>query len=161
MMGVTDDPNDPALTRGVDDEPVPMAEKYLVLSDAERAKGFVRPLRRSYVHVGPPGPEHPTHPVGEDDLYQQGSTGEPYVLFEEYPESERPKTGRYWTRAQLDAVGKGCGTVTTMGLAIAETYARHPQFYGATFCVGCSMHRPVGEAGEFVWDDGSGERVGT
>lgn len=109
-MGVTDDRNDPALTRGVDDQPVPMAEKYLVLSEEERAKGFVRPVRRKYIHAKELG---------------------------------------------------GCGSVTTMGLAIAETYARQPGFYGATFCVSCSMHRPVGEAGEFLWDDGSGQKVGT
>ena len=48
-----------------------------------------------------------------------------------------------------------CGTATTMGPALAETYARDPKFYGATYCVGCQMHRPVGERGEFVWEDGS------
>ena len=42
-----------------------------------------------------------------------------------------------------------CGTVTTMGRAIAETYARDPGFYGATFCCGCGAHFPVSE---FVWD---------
>lgn len=50
-MTLTDDPNDPALTRGVDEEPVPQAEKYLVLSEAERAKGFVRPVRTQYRHL--------------------------------------------------------------------------------------------------------------
>jgi hypothetical protein len=45
-MSLTSDPNDPRLTRGADDTPVPQAEVYLVLSAAERAKGFVRPLRR-------------------------------------------------------------------------------------------------------------------
>jgi hypothetical protein len=104
-MSLTSDPNDPRLTRGVDDAPVPMAEAYLVLSDEERAKGFVRPVRRAYRHLT-------------------------------------------------------CGAVTTMSTALAETYARDPKFYGATFCVHCSMHRPVGEHGEFVWDDGSGQ-VGT
>lgn len=49
-MSHTDNPNDPALTRGVDGNPVPQAEKYLVLSDAERAKGYVRPLRTKYKH---------------------------------------------------------------------------------------------------------------
>jgi hypothetical protein len=44
-------------------------------------------------------------------------------------------------------------------LAIAETYARQPTFYGATFCCHCGTHLPVGEQGEFVWEDGS--RVGT
>ena len=83
-----------------------------------------------------------------------------YVKFEPYPEGTHGSaTGRYWTQAQLDAVGKGCKTVTTMGQALSETYAREPGFYGATYCCGCSMHRPVGPGGEFVWLDGS--RVGS
>jgi hypothetical protein len=103
-MSTTPDRNDPRLTRGVDETPVEMAEAYLVLSDAERAKGFIRPVRTSYRH-------------------------------------------------------ETCGAVTVMGIGIAETYARQPDFYGATFCVRCSMHRPVGPEGEFVWLDGS--KVGT
>lgn len=80
---------------------------YLVMTADERAKGFVRPVRHSYKHVG----------------------------------------------------GKACGTVTQMGHAIAETYARDPKFYGATFCVGCKTHLPVSE---FVWDwNGATERVGS
>jgi hypothetical protein len=105
MDHTTDDPTDPGLTRGVDDTPVPQAEKYLVLSDAERAKGYVRPLRTRYVHAV-------------------------------------------------------CGTVTTMRTDIAATYARQPDFYGATYCVHCQMHRPVGADGEFTWD-GTSEKVGT
>lgn len=108
-MSVTPDRNDPRLTHGVDDEPVPMAEAYLVLSDEELAKGFVRPVRQSYIH-------------------------------------------------------QACGSVTKMGLAIAETYAAKPHFYGATYCCKCQMHRPVGETGEFSWieKDGSvGGKVGT
>lgn len=81
-----------------------MQKGYVVLSDAERARGFVRPVRRTYVH-------------------------------------------------------EKCGGATTMGTALAETYARDPKFYSGTFCVGCSKHFPVGAAGEFVWDDGS--KVGT
>lgn len=50
MSHLTDDPNDPRLTHGVDDTPVPQADVYLVLSEEERSKGFVRPLRRAYVH---------------------------------------------------------------------------------------------------------------
>lgn len=50
-MGLTSDPNDPRLTHGADTEPGPQAEVYLVLSDEERAKGFVRPVRRSYQHT--------------------------------------------------------------------------------------------------------------
>lgn len=103
-MGVTSDPTDPRLTHGTDAEPTGQAEVYLVLSDADRARGFVRPVRRTYVH----------------DV---------------------------------------CGVATTMGQAIAETYARQPTFYGSTFCVRCQMHKPVGPDGEFTWDDGT--KVGT
>ncbi len=78
---------------------------YVVLSDEERKKGFVRPVRRSYKHLK-------------------------------------------------------CGTVTTMGYAIAETYAREPQFYSGTFCCQCRSHFPVGAEGEFVWVD-DGTKVGT
>jgi hypothetical protein len=79
-------------------------EDYWVLSQEERAKGFVRPVRRKYVH-------------------------------------------------------QKCGTVTSMSLAIAETYATDPKFYGSTFCCACRGHFPVGEDGEFVWD-GTTEKVG-
>lgn len=96
MSGVTSDRNDPRLTHGADSEPVEQAPVYLVLSEAERRKGFVRPLRRAYVHTD------------------------------------------------------GCGALTTMGLALCETYATEPGFYGSTYCCGCRMHRPVGE---FRWDE--------
>lgn len=46
-MGLTDDRNDPGLKKI---EPDGMQEVYLVLSEEERAKGFVRPVRTSYVH---------------------------------------------------------------------------------------------------------------
>lgn len=46
-----------------------------------------------------------------------------------------------------------CGRITTMGQALAETYARDPSFYGATYCAHCRMHRPVGAGGEFHWCD--------
>lgn len=46
-----------------------------------------------------------------------------------------------------------------MGYALAETYARDPYFYSGTFCVHCRAHFPVGEDGEFTWDDG--QKVGT
>lgn len=75
---------------------------YWVLSPEERAKSFVRPLRRSYRHAK-------------------------------------------------------CGTVTKMGLALCETYARDPKFYGATFCCTCRTHLPVGE---FTWVE-DGEVVGS
>lgn len=53
-----------------------------------------------------------------------------------------------------------CGTVTTMGQTLAETYARQPDFYTGTFCCGCGTHFPVGTDGEFVWS-GTNEKVGT
>ena len=104
-MSLTTDRNDPELGHGSDDGKVPQSKKYLVLSDEELAKGFVRPVRTTYTHLV-------------------------------------------------------CGTETTMNRTIAETYARDPKFYGATYCVHCGMHKPVGENGEFVWT-GTNEKVGT
>ena len=75
---------------------------HWVLSQEERAKGFVRPVRCSYRH-------------------------------------ER------------------CGTITTMGQAIAETYARQPSYYGRTFCFACREYLPLSE---FVWPD-DGSKVGS
>jgi hypothetical protein len=130
-------------------------QDYVVLTPEERAKGFVRPVRRSYMHVGPSGPQYPLRdlePATEGHFIASG-----YAKFEQYPESESPGTGRYWTQAQLDSVGKRCGTRTTMSRAIAETYARDPKFYVGTFCCGCGRHLPVDE---FVWE-GNEERVGS
>jgi hypothetical protein len=70
---------------------------YVILCPAERAKGFVRPVRRTYKH-------------------------------------------------------KTCGSITTMGLALAETYARDPGFYSGTFCCTCGAHFPLDQ---FTWEDGS------
>ncbi len=103
-MSTTDDPRDPRLTHGADAEPMEQAPVYLVLSDEERARGYVRPLRTSYRHLV-------------------------------------------------------CGFITTMSQPIAETYARSPRFYGATYCAACRMHRPVGPNGEFEWLDY--EKVGS
>ena len=72
---------------------------YLILSDEERGKGFVRPVRATYRHVA-------------------------------------------------------CGGVTSMGQAIAETYARDPSFYGGTFCALCGTHFPLinmDGARQFEW----------
>ena len=101
-MSVTSDRNDPRLGQTGPDG---MQDAYLVLTSEERARGFVRPVRRNYMHLT-------------------------------------------------------CGVVTTMGLAIAETFARSPGFYGGTYCTYCRGHFPVGEDGEFVWD-GTNEKVGT
>lgn len=93
-MPLTSDRDDPGLKK-VDEKG--MQESYLVLSEEERNKGFVRPLRMSYVHLD-------------------------------------------------------CGTVTSMALAIAQTYAKNPAFYGGTYCAGCCAHFPVGPDGQFVWE---------
>jgi hypothetical protein len=75
---------------------------YFVLSEEERRRGFVRPVRCGYEH-------------------------------------------------------KKCGSVTTMGISIAETYARDPAFYGSTFCCSCRAHFPVSE---FFWQ-GTADVVGS
>lgn len=54
-------------------------------------------------------------------------------------------------------IHKECGTLTSMGTALSETYARDPKFYGATYCVYCSKHLPVSD---FYWD-ADGETVGS
>lgn len=129
---------------------------HWVLSPEERAKGFVRPVRLVYKHAGTAGPKYPLRDLtpAEAECY----AGEGYVKYEAYPEEARPLAGVYWTADELAAIGKGCGAETRMPESIAETYAREPNFYGSTFCVGCKTYRPVGARGEFVWLDGS--RVG-
>ena len=92
-MSLTTDRNNSNLGYGVDESPIPQNKVYLVLSDEELAKGYVKPFRTSYKHLT-------------------------------------------------------CGTVTTMNETISATYARDPWFYGATYCCGCQMHRPLDE---FVW----------
>ena len=153
-MSTTNDPNDPRLKNIGPDG---MQESYLVLSEEERALGFVRPVRRSYRHVGIPGPRFLLRDLTDEEATRYAGAG--YVKFEEYPTGEAA-AGRFWTQERLDRVGRGCGVVTTMGQQIAETYARNPGFYGGTYCAGCSTHLPVGRDGEFIWE-GTNERVGT
>lgn len=131
---------------------------YVVLSAEERRRGFVRPVRRHYKHVGIVGPKNPLRDLTAEEHKKYDRYG--YLKYEEYPKGSA-SIGKYWVKEELDAIGKGCGSVTSMGQAIAETYARDPSFYGSTFCAHCGKHLPVGEYGEFVWADGSGERVGT
>jgi hypothetical protein len=147
MMGVTTDPTDPRLTRGVDEQPVAQADVYLVLSQEERAKGFVRPYRDAYKHVGLQPAKYPLRDLTDEERERHGKYG--YVKYEKYPDPNPDGSsviGRFWTQKDID--NKGCGNVTTMGRALSETYARDPTFYGGTYCCTCRMHRPVGE---FVW----------
>ena len=104
-MSVTTDRNDPGLKQI---RPDGQQEKYLILSEEERAKGFVRPVRRAYRHVA-------------------------------------------------------CGAVTTMGIALAEKYARDPNFYGGTFCTHCGAHFHLTNGDgqpAFFWH-GDGSAVGS
>ncbi len=103
----------------------------------------MRPVRYSYKHVGK-RPRHPTRPLTDEErkLY-------PDCEFVAFEPCEAPKIGCFWTEKDLNS---GCGAVTTMAVAIAETYARDPGFYSGTFCVRCRDHFPVGVDGEFVWD---------
>jgi hypothetical protein len=128
---------------------------YAVLPKEERDKGFVRLLRDSYIHVGIAEPKNELRDLTKEELERYEKFK--YVKFEAYPVSESPTTGRFWTQADLDKIGKGCGVETIMGHALAETYARDPSYYGATFCCGCGKHLPVSE---FVWKDTT-ERVGS
>ena len=143
-MSLTSDPSDPDLK---EIEESGMQKKYLVLSEEERAKGFVRPLRRSYRHFGPPPPMYPLRELTPEE--QERWADYDYWRFEKYPEGAGAK-GKYWTKKALDAVNNGCGQITKMGLALCETYARNPKFYGGTFCVGCHQHFPVQE---FLWEE--------
>ena len=127
-----------------------MHKDYWILSDEERAKNWVRPFRDSYRHVGV-RPKYPLRDLTTEEKIENAKYG--YVKYEKYPESELPLVGCFWTEAQL---ASGCGEVTTMGRKLAETYARDPKFYGATFCAACGMHYPVAE---FVWKD-TDEKVG-
>lgn len=133
-----------------------MQKGYVVLSEEERAKGFVRPVRRTYIHVGMPGPTYPVRDLTATELERHARHG--WVKFEKYPDDHPSgSTGRFWQQRQLDP---SCGGVTTISRPLAETYARNPSFYGATFCSNCGTHFPVGEDGEFLWYD-TEERVGT
>jgi len=143
-VGLTTDKNNPELNEVGD---YGQNKIYLVLSDEELGKGFIRPVRRKYTHVGIK-PKFPTRELTEEEHERYDKFG--YILFEVYPESETSAvTGRFWTKEQLNS---GCGAETIMNQTIAETYARDPKFYGSTFCVNCGKHLPVEE---FEWRDGA------
>lgn len=127
-----------------------MQNDYIVLCEDERKKGFIRPYRDSYKHVGE-RPKHPLSDLTDEEKERYKNFG--YVSYEAYPEGESVM-GRYWTEKQINS---GCGTVTTMGRALAETYAREPKFYGVTYCCTCGTHYPVAE---FIWT-ADGEQLGS
>ena len=129
---------------------------YIVLTAEERAKGFVRPVRQKYVHVG----RSVCGTMMVDDSKMLG--GPRFVCTR--PHMHAGACGEFKDVVQPDHADMlrthrigGCGIVTHMGLALAETYARDPKFYDGTFCVGCKTHFPLDQ---FVWD-GTDEAVGS
>lgn len=76
----TSDRDDPRLTHGADETPVPQAAAYLVLSDAERARGFVRPVRHSYVHTTCGAVTKMSTPIAETYAADPGFYGATYCV---------------------------------------------------------------------------------
>ncbi len=131
---------------------------YVVLSAEERAKGFVRPVRRGYLHVGRSVCAN-TRPPAEQLGGGRYVCGLPHHHAGECGQWIHVAQPLHAQLARTHLLG-GCGSLTTMGQALAETYARDPHFYSGTFCCACGKHFPVGDDGEFVWE-GTPERVGT
>ena len=93
------------------------------------------------------------NPLKEDhrELKENGQQRQYAVLSEEERKQGfvRPVRTKY--------IHTVCGGETTMGMAIAETYARDPSFYSGTFCVGCKNHYPLDQ---FKWSN-TDETVGS
>ena len=165
-MSLTTDPKDPRLKEGQNNESG-QHEIYLVLSEEERSKGFVRPVRNTYVHVGRRVNYKGIHYMLEGEELQKWSKIDPAksyvaVMTTLTKEDGSFLGGPFVTQEELDAwkEGKtigGCGSSTTMGEVLSETYARNPKFYSATYCCECQKHLPVEE---FVWE-GTNETVGS
>ena len=138
-------------------------EAYWVLSDEERAKGFVRPVRDTYRHVGR---RVCGKLVSLDVPLPAGKVAwicmlEPHGSEEECGHLAQSASASELERVYATGLFGGCGTTTSMGRKLAETYARDFRFYSQTFCVTCRGRFPVGESGEFVWADLDGGKVGT
>jgi hypothetical protein len=140
-------------------EKVGQHRDYIVLCPDERAKGFVRPYRDKYIHTGrkvcgawespPVSRINGTIGVCTKELGHEGNHCDPQTLHVSLGDAKKIRDRQIWPW--------GCGVETKMGQALSETYARDPSFYGATFCVRCNQHLPVGE---FVWS-ADGETVGS
>lgn len=169
-MSLTTNPNDPRLLEGQKNS-TGQHSIYLVLSEEERSKGYVRPYRDTYIHKGHEGYVvcgKNLQILSDDHEYADKyyavmccASPDSKIL---HKEDGSCISGSYLTKEQYeDAIAghykqvKGCGAITTMGRALSETYATNPNFYGATFCVGCNKHLPVNE---FIWQ-GTNELVGS
>jgi hypothetical protein len=150
------------VVRAEQTESVGQHKDYIVLCPDERAKGFIRPYRDMYVHVGRSVCGKIVN-RGDLPLSMQRLGGPRDICglpFEHDGECSGPFYNVYepeHARIREKHRKGGCGAVTKMGQALSETYARDPKFYGSTFCVGCNAHFPVGE---FVWSQ-DGETVGS
>ncbi len=80
MAPTTDDPTDPRLTHGADEAPVAQAPVYLVLSEADRARGFVRPLRAVYIHEPCGSETRMARPIAETYATNPGFYGSTYCV---------------------------------------------------------------------------------
>lgn len=101
-------------------------------------------------HVAANGEPTPT-----EETLPDGQKADHWVLCPE----DRAKG--YVEPFRIDYIHETCGTRTSMPRACAETYAAQPEYYGSTFCCGCGGYFPVGASGQFIWNDGSGQKVGT
>lgn len=131
---------------------------YVVLSEEERSKGFVRPLRRRYIHVGKPI----CAKIRKSRVQRLGGARFICTLQDKHDE----ECGEWKSVSQPEGeeakrthtlVPVSCGELTMIKGSIAETYARDPKFYNETFCVSCRAYFLVEE---FVWND-TNERVGS
>lgn len=129
-----------------------MQKGYVVLSAEERAKGFVKPVRDTYVHVW----RTVCAKMQPSDDKRIG--GPRQVCSRKH--NHTGACGNWWNLAQsfhhkLETSHRvECGAATTMGRSLAETYARDPSFYSGTFCVACKEHFPLEQ---FAWDEEGGE----
>lgn len=90
-------------------------------------------------------PVHVDAPAPDMTLTEDGTHKDYWVLSEEEREKGfiRPYRESY--------IHNSCGSITRMGIAIAETYATDNTFYTHTFCCCCAGHFPVSE---FTWETG-------
>lgn len=93
-------------------------------------------------------------PVTEDHREIEPSTGmqKGYVVL-----SAEERANGFVRPVRRSYKHLSCGSTTTMGIALAETYARCPDFYSGTFCSNCREHYPLDQ---FVWS-GTTEQVGS
>lgn len=88
-----------------------------------------------------------TNPL--DPRLGHGSDDKPVPQNEVYLVLSAEERAKGFVKPYRTSYKHTCGVVTHMGSAIAETYARNPWFYGSTYCVSCSKHRPLSE---FTWE---------